>query len=240
MSTSDWDRLKRAWNQLNDEFWLGEAFDAHTTYAQHSMSSDGNVAVPVLAPNGGNLLFLPWHRRLVANLEDELHARDSEVVLPYWAMASHPELPAALVDFLPAIRFRNQSRAAFQPTRGNFSRPPPSQSSLDFALSRRLFSNFTLALESRAVDPDIKQDPGYHDQGHAYVGGTLANLATSNADIVFYLHHAFVDKAWHKWQQTSGTAIVDSAPADTVLVPFHATVGSVQDIAALEHPYEYL
>jgi len=241
VSEKEWEALKAAWHQLNDEFLLGDLFNQHRLYAQHSMHSTDNVAVPIRAPNGGNLLFLPWHRRFVANLEDLLHSRQPGLVLPYWDIPNHPAVPSQLVDFLPAVRFGGGDTPSFQPTRAvGQDVGPPELDQLHFALSRRLYSNFSLDLECVAFHDSVVLNPGYHDRGHGYVGGTMANLATANADILFYLHHAFVDKAWSEWQLTQDTAIVDSAPTSSSLVPFHATVGSVQDIGTMQHPYRYV
>ncbi|RPB03291.1 Di-copper centre-containing protein [Choiromyces venosus 120613-1] len=42
---------------------------------------------------------------------------------------------------------------------------------------------------------------GIHGAGHFIVGGTDGEVFTSNAEPLFYLHHANLDRIWWKWQQ---------------------------------------
>ncbi|KKK13556.1 hypothetical protein ARAM_001726 [Aspergillus rambellii] len=40
-----------------------------------------------------------------------------------------------------------------------------------------------------------------HAAGHAGVGGLMYDPIASNGDPIFYLHHAYMDRLWWKWQQ---------------------------------------
>ncbi|KAI5779911.1 hypothetical protein DFH27DRAFT_489060, partial [Peziza echinospora] len=40
----------------------------------------------------------------------------------------------------------------------------------------------------------------FHGAGHYVIGGEANDFISSNADPTFYLHHAFVDALWTKWQ----------------------------------------
>lgn len=39
-----------------------------------------------------------------------------------------------------------------------------------------------------------------HGLGHQGLGGIMNNAVMSSGDPVFYLHHAWLDRAWWKWQ----------------------------------------
>ncbi|TFK26542.1 Di-copper centre-containing protein [Coprinopsis marcescibilis] len=59
------------------------------------------------------------------------------------------------------------------------------------------------------------EDIPLHQAGHLMVGGAMANYYTSNADPLFYLHHANVDRLWWLWQQANATRLNEiSGPSD--------------------------
>ena len=39
-----------------------------------------------------------------------------------------------------------------------------------------------------------------HGLGHNAVGAVMGDVASSPGDPIFFLHHAFVDRMWRKWQ----------------------------------------
>ncbi|RPA73998.1 Di-copper centre-containing protein [Ascobolus immersus RN42] len=41
---------------------------------------------------------------------------------------------------------------------------------------------------------------GMHGAGHWAIGGSAANVYTSNSEPLFYLHHANLDRIWAEWQ----------------------------------------
>jgi Common central domain of tyrosinase len=52
------------------------------------------------------------------------------------------------------------------------------------------YTEFTMTLE------------GLHAGVHAWVGGTMSDIATSPADPLFWLHHANIDRIYTLWQKT--------------------------------------
>lgn len=59
--------------------------------------------------------------------------------------------------------------------------------------------NKCLALDTFAEAwPCIEGGP--HPGGHGGVGGLMVNVANSPGDPVFFLHHAFIDMLWWRWQ----------------------------------------
>ncbi|KAH8894296.1 Di-copper centre-containing protein [Thozetella sp. PMI_491] len=63
------------------------------------------------------------------------------------------------------------------------------QASLDVCFAMKAFSDVTHCWEGRP-----------HAAGHAGVGGVMVNTQLSPGDPVFFLHHAFLDSLWWKWQ----------------------------------------
>lgn len=73
---------------------------------------------------------------------------------------------------------------------------------------------------------------------HGWVGGTMANVAWSPMDPLFYLHHAFVDQIWSTWQKTYDTQFTNyngvqrsgaAATVDEIIVPYNVPVSSLLD-----------
>lgn len=52
-----------------------------------------------------------------------------------------------------------------------------------------------------------------HDGGHAGVGGDMLNIMTSPNDPIFWLHHAYLDYVWWKWQGEDQSRIHDLTDA---------------------------
>ncbi|KAK0204051.1 Di-copper centre-containing protein [Desarmillaria ectypa] len=52
-----------------------------------------------------------------------------------------------------------------------------------------------------------------HDAGHAGVGGDMLNIMTSPNDPIFWLHHAYLDYVWWKWQGDDQSRIHDLTDA---------------------------
>jgi Common central domain of tyrosinase len=77
---------------------------------------------------------------------------------------------------------------------------------------------------------------------HNAVGGTMATAA-SPADPLFWLHHAFVDRLWARWQASPQGASPSNVnerllPARVFGFPlFGNRVSSVLDIRALGYEY---
>ncbi|SCN91481.1 related to monophenol monooxygenase [Fusarium fujikuroi] len=86
----------------------------------------------------------------------------------------------------------------------------PGQSVSDHCLSRKVNEfNSTLGNEtyvhechSKTTYLDFWETTGYttHGAGHSGVGGVMEDIDASPGDPLFYIHHAFIDRLWWKWQ----------------------------------------
>ncbi|PPQ71451.1 hypothetical protein CVT24_011963 [Panaeolus cyanescens] len=78
------------------------------------------------------------------------------------------------------------------------------------ALNKSTFEQFRLALE------EGNGDGSEHGAGHYAVGGEFANLYSSPAEPIFFLHHANLDRLWWNWQSLDLSArIIDVSGNDT-------------------------
>jgi hypothetical protein len=169
--------------------------------------------------------FLPWHRELVNRLEALLREIDPDLSLHYWDFTQDPRNApdghGGFVNlFTPAFLGSDQGEmgdpwksAGFYggpgPYRDNTGNPadPPllvsrqvgvnqglvSANDVQTALSATNFVDFDNELEGAGVN--------IHGQGHAYIGGTLANAHTSFRDPVAFLLHSNIDRIFAMWQR---------------------------------------
>ncbi|GHH92667.1 tyrosinase family protein [Streptomyces capillispiralis] len=85
-----------------------------------------------------------------------------------------------------------------------------------------------------------------HNRVHRWVGGVMLSAASVN-DPVFWLHHAYVDLLWSRWQRRHGKArYLPAAPPgpgdaqhgrvvarDEKLPPWDVTPGDLEDVGAI-------
>lgn len=162
----------------------------------------------------GGSYFLPWHRLFLFLLESQLREIDPEVTLPYWNWSL--ERPTNAATSSVWNRLGHSSFSAGEPgclTDGpwaNWWTMHPEVHCL-----RRGFTSGTGTwppLESWAnIRALINSDASYsrmattiealHGSTHVGVGGDMAVLGTAPNDPVFYLHHAYVDYMYYRWQR---------------------------------------
>lgn len=175
----------------------------------------------------GTPAFLPWHRKYLLMLEDQLRAVDSAVTIPYWEWADR----AGTENIIFQDDFIGPGGTGFQGPvlSGHFTRAegwglideihrhrasqPPT---LGRDLLRRSFLNFNALPTPLRIDQILgrnvfedtfgqrgfRQDLefGPHANGHSMVvAGTMSGMSSPN-DPIFFLHHGAVDWMWAHWQ----------------------------------------
>jgi tyrosinase len=169
--------------------------------------------------------FLTWHREYLAKLEARLATVNPLVTIPYWDWVNDRAIPPELSD--PA------DLAAWGITRGaTFNGAAlPSGAWINSVLATGVtppdFTAFSGALESP------------HNTVHVLVGGTM-QTATSPADPLFWLHHAFIDKLWADWQLANVGAMFNPPNTAETLQPppiLTRTVNQVLSTQALGYVY---
>ncbi len=145
--------------------------------------------------------FLPWHRAYLIAFERELRKVDPTLSIPYWDWDNDQGKLIGFHDFLALSSSRDLGLPpGVAPTDGNrrlwFSSDELTEFFETFEGDYYFFTR-TLEAGTRTQAGTIV---GQHGAGHNWIGGDMANVRISPNDIVFWLHHAAVDRVWAKWQ----------------------------------------
>jgi tyrosinase len=184
----------------------------------------------------GTRRFLPWHRTYLTKFEAELRIIDPGLYVPYWDWANDREVPSWLSDFLPQgttdLNGNPITLARFPGTSPDVPNLP-TQADLDQASGNANYLDFTVALEQA------------HNLVHDWTGGvgndgttgTMSDIMYSPADPLFWLHHAFIDLQWSRWQSNDPGQVPPVTGADRILDPWTETVDDAMSITALGYAY---
>lgn len=170
--------------------------------------------------------FLSWHRIYLLKLEGLLRNVDDLVFIPYWDWTVDRQIPSWLASFAPDVPMPDGTTIDVprNPQPGNFL---PSPATVTTILDVDNWTTFVRNLED-----------GPHNRVHGWVGGRMNDILFSPADPLFWLHHAEVDRIWHRWQQTNPGKKSDITGTDAALDPWWAeTINTSQDIAVLGYKY---
>ncbi|KAH6581138.1 hypothetical protein BASA50_001587 [Batrachochytrium salamandrivorans] len=164
----------------------------------------------------GTVLFLPWHRVFMLTFEDLL--RDVckyKAPLPYWDWTIDSQAPERSPIFAPSFMGGNGApgteclqNGPFVGLSGHFKKtcikrkfnlrdkifPFPTKAIVQTILRKKDFPTFQRNLQNTP-----------HAIVHISIGGDMGKLAYSTGDPVFFLHHAFVDAVYWRWQQQNPT-----------------------------------
>ncbi|ORX92557.1 Di-copper centre-containing protein [Basidiobolus meristosporus CBS 931.73] len=209
--------------------------------------------------------FFPWHRYYLRIFERRLQEIDPNVVLPYWDWSIDSQSP--------------EDHFAMQQSGGNGMGPENCVLRGRFAgwmneiprgCLKRIFNggdkmasvyspeslnNFIDVAADYLQFHDI-MEYGPHNNVHRAIGGDMGELYSPN-DPLFWIHHAYIDKIWYRWQKLhpevqygyggivrSGNSSEEVSPNASAtlcdnLVPFNVPVSSVMDISAPGLCYTY-
>lgn len=168
--------------------------------------------------------FLAWHRQYLVQLERRLQVVRPNVAIPFWDWTKDRNIPAALSRRSLLQRWGVTRERIFDAS------VLPTNRNINVLNANTTFRAFQAELE------------GLHGLVHNAVGGTMATAA-SPADPLFWLHHAFVDRLWARWQASPQGASPSNVnerllPARVFGFPlFGNRVSSVLDIRALGYEY---
>jgi tyrosinase len=244
--------------------------------AYFSPDGESGLRAAHMAPS-----FLPWHRRLLLDLEGALRRVDSSVTLPYWDWTRDRTVTSApwTADLLGGNGRRSDRQVTTGPfahRTGNWplkegvtdtefltrdlgrSRGPidlPTKRELAWALEDAVYdvapwdSTVTRGFRNKLEGWGTGRGSASwrnHNRVHRWVGGTMLGAASVN-DPVFWLHHAFVDLQWHRWQRRHGGArYLPATPPDSgeeqhgrivarhqELPPWDVTPDELEDVARI-------
>ena len=129
--------------------------------------------------------FLPWHREMLLRFERELQRFDASVTIPYWDST----VDRTTSNPLWGDSFLGQFNSAWRLNRRLNGGPLSSLAEVDNNQGRGSYSMFWPELENPI-----------HNRPHGWVGGVMGTAA-SPGDPTFYLHHAWIDLLWVRWQR---------------------------------------
>ncbi|KAJ9069848.1 hypothetical protein DSO57_1014524 [Entomophthora muscae] len=223
LSDSELREFTDAVNQMHREKKSG--FQGMSVYEHFSYIHTNNAHSVHSTPS-----FLPWHRYFIRLFELELQRINPNVMLPYWDWsldASEPHRSPVLSDRIMGgngVRstkcVRNGAFAGWQmsyPDRhclrrdynmgsrlGSFSSPE----SILLDINTNQFSSFSMQFEIK------------HGRPHNAIGGRIGDFAPMHSpnDPLFFVHHAFVDLVWEKWQQRHPNSPTKAAALDLLSV----------------------
>lgn len=168
--------------------------------------------------------FLTWHREYLQKFEDRLRKIDPTIIIPYWDWTVDRQIPARLSNAAEWGVTR-----AFGP---NDMLTPELLYHVNQAMSATNFQDF----HERIWEP--------HGIVHTDVGGNgqFADINNSPLDVLFWLHHAFIDKLWSDWQQKNPglnlSAPEPHHPNHAPLPIFTYTGDQVMDRLFLKYTYD--
>ena len=186
--------------------------------------------------------FLPWHRAYLIAFERELRNIDNTLSLPYWDWDNDQ---GRLIGFRQFFGLSGSRDLGLRPGAnpgpnqwGWFSSDQLTEFFETFTGDYYFFSR-TLETGTRTSSDTIV---GQHGAGHNWIGGDMANVRISPNDIVFWLHHAAVDRVWAKWQTNNPGERAFISGSEANLDPWDKefTVENIDDISQLKNDsYSY-
>jgi len=190
--------------------------------------------------------FLPWHRAYLQELENLLRLVDCRVTVPYWPYSDRPTDPFPYLPFGQnyGLGDNGDVNNGNCVTNGPFASPwiPPSRSSCltrsfqqTSVLPTLTQLNSILATAASAYGSFSDQiQYSYHNGVHVTVGGDLAT-SHSTVDLLFFLLHGNVDRAWDTWQKQSSSKLnAYGGNSATTAMPFMFGKITFSDVKSLE------
>lgn len=180
--------------------------------------------------------FLPWHRAYLIAFERELRKIDDSLSLPYWDWDNDQGRLIGVQNFLALSSGRNLGLLpGIEPTSDD-DRP--------WFSSENLTETFeTFEGDYYIFSQQLEAGIGQHGPGHNWVGGDMANPLISPNDVIFWMHHAAIDRVWAKWQVINPGERAFLSGREARLDPWSSefTVENIDDISNLgDDSYEYV
>ncbi|ORX95341.1 Di-copper centre-containing protein [Basidiobolus meristosporus CBS 931.73] len=170
-----------------------------------------NIHAQVFELIHNNPMFFPWHRKFLYDFEVAIREVDPEVTIPYWDWSLDSQDPQDSVAFSwfggngrkvdrcidgpfqnwtivdPTINARRCLKREF--SNGDKIEP--------FVAPELINRDIKLAKTHEDLRALIEVDP--HGNVHTGIGGDMSEHWSAQ-DPFFWMHHAFVDRIWERWQ----------------------------------------
>ncbi|NYT39471.1 tyrosinase family protein [Sphingomonas sp. R-74633] len=134
----------------------------------------------------GQPYFLAWHRGYLHLFEAKLREISGSTTLrvPYWDYFADPRIPA---EFSTG---NSATNPLFEPRIGG-----EVGKALGFAAFAPRITGFQRGGSPECFEAEVE---GFHNKVHNLVGGRMATML-SPSDMIFWVHHANVDRLWAAW-----------------------------------------
>ncbi|KAJ2163091.1 hypothetical protein GGF46_000020 [Coemansia sp. RSA 552] len=196
LSPSDQQRFIKVVREMHRRGWM-DGFGSMHDHISHQVH--------------GNEQFFAWHRRFLRHFEMLMQEIDPDVVLPYWNWGTHWQNPFA-DPVLSSALFGGNGRASdncvMDGAQARWGRNYPSKNCLTRKF--RYGASTGSFWPMRAVRDVMKTakthaqfrtriENGAHGIVHLGLGGDFETM-WAPVDVLFFLHHAMIDKVWAEWQ----------------------------------------
>jgi tyrosinase len=214
---------------------MGEYGTFASYHANMDHNMHGNPRMP--RPQVGAQRFLPWHRAYLFELEQKLRAWNPSVYIPYWDWTIDRDIPEWLKSFTPTVVIngipRNpQRKPGLDPTANKL----PPATDIDIVKQQQTFTKFTDALEGWKFRT-FGLETDTHNRVHRWIGGIMAT-SLSPVDILFWLHHANIDRIWSQWQENHQNLHPSLNGNDTIMDPWTYHESELRKISDLGYVYD--
>ena len=169
--------------------------------------------------NGG---FLPWHRKLLWEFENDVRAiapAYANFTVPYWDWTVDA-FPSDLTNVGDKLFMGGDGVAVTQivdtgPFRGGqWATLVPATTNGATSLERKFtanigtlitngapaFTNLLTQTDYAQMAPLVEGAAGMHNNAHFFVGGQLSDTTGGADDPVFFMLHSFTDLVWARWE----------------------------------------
>lgn len=178
-------------------------------YAELHFDPDFDPSTGGLAQTHYTTIFLPWHRQFMLEFESYLHYFEENTMLPYWDWTGESDANTTvdsrsinsplwkndqINDLNWSDNLLGEYDGIFTYENGSvdlnriFISGLPSLSQVNSNLSQSNLNDFYSTFFNTHAGP------------HQWVGGEMGTMK-SPRDPIFYLHHAYCDLVWQKWEE---------------------------------------
>ncbi|OLY83523.1 putative tyrosinase-like protein tyr-3 [Smittium mucronatum] len=207
LSTQEWGNIKNVLGYLQNDGTFARLAQEHTT---------------LFGVVHGGPIFLPFHRRLVLDIEEAGKRYSPDFFVPYWDATRDYQSPEKSIVFSPDYMGgngdpSNDNCITNGPEYGwNMSYPRPH-------CLRRVFNGqngtvkswyspetMTSTLQTSTSLDNFRSNLEFtlHGAVHLGVGGDMITPEAPN-DFIFFLHHSNMDRLWWKWQNAKESNLMD-------------------------------
>jgi tyrosinase len=204
-------------------------------HADMSHNMHGNPMME--RPEVGAQRFLSWHRAYIFELEQKIRAIYPSVTIPYWDWVKDQNIPEWLVNFRQTVTVDGIPRTVERsPGLDPGARTLPDLLDQNIVMEQNNYTSFTDAMEGWKRS-QFRMHTDFHNRVHRWVGGIMTTLY-SPTDVLFWLHHANIDRLWSTWQKDHPDLNPTLNGSDAIMDPWSYNETELRRTTDLNYVYE--